>query len=352
MSRTSHVTIGVPVYQGELFIEETLRSIQSQTHRDIEVLISLDGPEPASEELCRPFLKDSRFRLVIQPERLGWVGNINWLMSQVETPYWYYHQQDDLVDPRYVEVLLDYAQRTPEAAVVYCDIEAFGLQSWKYAQPSVTGGASARQLTLLYEHHPAVAFRGLTRVEALRHSGGIRTNEVENFSADTTWMAAIARWGELRRVPVEMYRKRYHAGNEHVKWSTWPAEKRARAWTIHCADMLEQAMLVEATTQERRLLWLAAVARLVSPRTASGYLPVASLASAERMSLLNAFFEHLRTTRRTDIPGLLEASWKNIQQWTRGFYWLPSEAQRGPAGSETLSMKLRTFRFWKRKERL
>src|SRR2546422_8779875 len=97
------VTIGVPVYRGELFLEETLWSIQNQTHRDIEVIISLDGPDPASKEICLPFLKDGRFRLVVQPQNLGWVGNINWLMSRVESPYWCYHQQDDLIDPRYIE---------------------------------------------------------------------------------------------------------------------------------------------------------------------------------------------------------------------------------------------------------
>jgi len=348
MADSRQVTIGVPVYRGERFIEETLRSIQSQTHRDIDVVISLDGPDPASEQLCAPFLEDSRFRLVIQPERLGWVGNINWLMSQATTGFWYYHQQDDLVDPRYVEVLLDYAQRTPDAAVVYCDIVAFGLQTWSMGQPSVTGSPSARQLTLLYGHHSAVAFRGLTRVEALRHSGGIRANEVENFSADTAWMAAIARWGELRRVPVDLYRKRYHTENEHVKWSTWPAEKRIRAWTVHCADMLEQAMLVEATPQERRLLWLAAVGRLVS-RTAGGYVPVDTLTPAERVSLLAGFLEYVRTARGMDIPVWLETSWEDIQGWTRGFYWLPSETPRRPAESETPPVNLPPPSFWKRR---
>lgn len=348
MSSATTVTIGVPVYRGELFIEETLRSIRSQTHRDIEVVISLDGPEPTSETLCKPFLKDSRFRLVIQPQRLGWVGNINWLMSQVDSPYWYYHQQDDLVDPRYVEVLLDHATRMPEAAVVYCDIVAFGFQNWKFAQPSVTGSASARQLTLLYGHHPSVAFRGLTRVEALRHSGGVPTNEVENFSADTAWMAAVARWGELQRVPLELYRKRYHAENTHMKWSAWPADKRAKAWIVHCADMLEQAMLVEATVQERRLLWLATVGRLVSPRTASAYLPVASMRPGERAALLDAFLEHVRATRATNIPQLLETDWDDIQPWTRGFYWLSSAPIRW-ADHAARAGKLTSWRFWKRK---
>ena len=326
---TETVTIGVPVYRGELFIEETLRSIQMQTHQDIEVIISLDGPQPEAEELCEPFLKDPRFRLSIQPKRLGWVGNINWLMSQVETPYWCYHQQDDLIDARYIEVLVDYARQTPQAAIVYCDNVTFGTQNRKGAHPSVTGSAAARQYTLLGKYRGGLPFRGLTRVEALRYAGEIRPNEVENFGAEVTWIAALARWGELRRVPSELYRKRFHAENETNKWFSFSDEEFARAIMVHCADMLEQAMLVQATRQERRLMWLAAVGRLFARRTASSYLRLASWSSAEYVSLLDAFVEHVHLAKGMDIPGLLEANWKDIQQWTRRFYYLPSEGNGG-----------------------
>jgi hypothetical protein len=322
ISTTEAVTIGVPVYRGELFIEETLRSIQYQTHPEIDVVISLDGPQPDAEQLCRPFLKDSRFRMIAQPKRLGWVGNINWLIAHAATPYWCYHPQDDLMDPRYLEVLIEHARRMPGGAVFYCDIEAFGSLRSTFTQPPVTGSASARQLALLYEHLPAVAFRGLTRIEALRLAGGIPDNEVESFACDTVWMAALARWGDLCRVPVALYRKRYHTANEHEKWFGWPVEKGSQAWVLHCAAMLEQAMLVEATVQERRLLWLAAAARLASARTAISYLGIASWTIAQRASLLNAFLEHVRTSLSMDIPALLEDSWTEIERWTRGFYVL------------------------------
>src|SRR5687768_14831997 len=242
MAASDRVTIGVPVYRGELFLAETLGSIQHQTHREFEVILSLDGPQPEAEEICQSFLRDSRFRLVTQPERLGWVRNIDWLMAQVTAPYWCCQPQDDLLDRRYLEVLLAHARSAPQAAVVYCDIEAFGALSVKLTQPSVTGSAVERQLALIRDHLAAVAFRGLTRVEALRLAGGMPRNEVESFACDTVWMAAMARWGELRRVPVELYRKRYHAANEHARWSRWPVAQRARAWALHCAAMLEQAL--------------------------------------------------------------------------------------------------------------
>ena len=316
MSNSDHVTIGVPAFRGEAFIEQALHSIQRQTHGNLTAIISLDGPDPATEALCRPFLQDPRFRVVVQPQRLGWVGNINWLMAQAEVGFWYYHQQDDIVDPTYVEVLLDHAVRAPDAAVVYCDIEAFGTVSFKMFQPSVTGDAFTRQMTLLREHHAAVAFRGLTRVEALRVSGGIRSNDAENFSADTTWMASVARWGELQRVPVELYRKRYHESNEHMRWWAWPEHQRARAWAIHCVDMLEQAMLIEASTEQRRLLWLAAVERLSSAQTTAGYLPVANFTDAQRVALFEAFLERGRERRAIDIPALLDAAWGEIRPWS------------------------------------
>jgi glycosyltransferase involved in cell wall biosynthesis len=329
MPGTETVTLGVPVYRGEPFIEETLRSLQAQTHRQFEVIISFDGPDPGAQEKCQPFLKDSRFRLVVQPERLGWVANINWLMSQVDTDFWCYQQQDDLIDPPYLERLVDYARQAPEAAVVYSDLVIFGSKSGRMTQTSVTGGAVARQLALLHEHHAAIPFRGLTRVEALRACGGIRPNEIEDFSADTTWMAVIARWGELHRVPGFLYHKRYHSENEHTKWAAWPAAKRAKAWMVHCTDMLEQAMLIDATPQERRLLWLAAVARLVSPRTARVAISFAKLTPADRLSLLESFFEYVSTARSMKIPCLLNARWQDVKQWTKGFYWLPDEAVDG-----------------------
>jgi glycosyltransferase involved in cell wall biosynthesis len=311
------VTLGVPVYRGERFIEETLRSIQSQTHANIEVIVSLDGPDARAEALCAPFLSDPRFRLVVQPRRLGWVGNIAWLMSQVRTPWWCYQQQDDLLDPRYLDVLLEHARDAPEAAVVYCDIEAFGEYRATIVQSSVTGSAAARQLALLYEHHAAVAFRGLTRAAAL--ANGIPPNEIDNFACETAWMAAMARCGELRRVPVTLYRKRYHDDNEHMKWNRWPLEKRIKAWTVHCAAMLEQAMLVDATAHERRLLWLAAAARLTSPRTAARHLPVADLGATGRAMMLHSFFDDVRAVRGIDVATLLEASWEEIRRWTIAF---------------------------------
>jgi glycosyltransferase involved in cell wall biosynthesis len=322
------VSIGVPIYRGERFLAETLHCIEAQTYRDFCVLMSLDGPDPACEVICRPFLDDSRFRLVVQPRRLGWVGHFNWLLSQAEGDFWYYHQQDDLTDPVYVEVLVDHALRNGSAALVYCDVAPFGRVTKAFEQvPSVLGTTPfIRLMTMLHEHLVAFAFRGLTRVTAIRQAGPAPTNAVDDFGADISWLAAIARCGELHRVPMPLYRKRYHDKNTETKWWNWPRQRKLEAWTHHCVDMLNQALYVEGSVAEMRLIWLAALERLTSPATARTFVPLADLSADERRMMLEGFLAGIPSSSVHDVPALLDASWHDIAEWTHALYWMPNEA--------------------------
>jgi hypothetical protein len=319
------ITIGIPIYRGKPFLEESLASVQNQTFREIEVILSLDGPDPGCEEICQGFLNDSRFRLVIQPHRLGWMNHTNWLMSQVQTEFWHLQEQDDLIDPTFLETLIEHARAHPNAAAVFGDLSTFGNFAIQIRMSSVVGDAVTRQLKLICEHFQGVAPLGLIRTEALRLCGGLQANEFENFAADTTLMAGLARWGELHRLPLDLYRKRVHAESTHATWWGWATERRCQAWQAHCLDMLQQAFLVDATPPDRRLLWLAIVERLVSPRTASHFLPIAELTVSERAGILDSFLKRARTSS-IDIPAALGATWAEIESWTRGFYWIPPKS--------------------------
>ena len=80
MSR--RITVGMPVYNGTEHVAGALKSLQEQTFQDFEVIISVDGNDQATADVCRSFLADSRFRMVVHRERLDWFGNFNWLLQQ------------------------------------------------------------------------------------------------------------------------------------------------------------------------------------------------------------------------------------------------------------------------------
>jgi hypothetical protein len=253
---------------------------------------------------------------------------LNWLLARVEADYWYFHQQDDLVAPDYVETLLDHARGNPSAALVYCDLVPFGRVEASFSQPPSVRSETAymRQMTLLHGHFPAFAFRGLTRAAAAREAGAILENDAGNFGVDMCWLAGVARAGELLHVGRPLYRKRYHSENTESKWWAWLREKRLPAWSAHCVNMLKQALRIEASVPERRMLWAAAVERLTSPRAAGHFLPVADLTKPDREHLFDEFLARARKSTALDIPSLLDAEWREIRAWTRGFYWIPSGA--------------------------
>jgi GT2 family glycosyltransferase len=317
---TKLVTIGVPVFRGQDFVAETLASLQAQTHTELEVLIYVDGADPQSEAACQPFLTDSRFHMEVLPQRVGWRNNLNLLMAASKGDYWYFNQQDDLVEPIYVETLLAHAEAHPEASIVYCDMQCFGSRQDLFTQTPTLGHPTARQLALLYEHLIPVALRGLVPASVLKQVGHIYGNEADDFGTDCLFMVGAARAGELHRIPAPLYFKRYHAENTHGKWWRWSAEDRIFGWTVHCRDMLAEAMKIWAAPEERRLLFSAAVARLLTTRFE--YAQIGALPPKRRVKALRDFLALLQGARGADLAGWLDTGWDEIERSTLAFYGL------------------------------
>jgi glycosyltransferase involved in cell wall biosynthesis len=282
---TPTVCVCVPVWQGAAFVAETLSSILSQRDVELIVKISVDGADAESAEVCSKFLSDERCELTVQPERLGWVSNISWLLERAEGDYVCIQPHDDLIAEDYLSSLLGVAEATPAASVVYSDIDVFGEYEGKVTQPSVIGSPLTRQLVLLLDHWAAVAFRGLTRLTAARDVGPLRGSSFRDFGADTVWMAQLAKAGELHRVRLPLYRKRVYSGSTHRAWSRWSRVEKLSAWGQHCADMLAEALALEHLDASRRIMLArAALARTMAPMAFPGDAPF-SVSERRRMAL-------------------------------------------------------------------
>jgi hypothetical protein len=169
------------------------------------------------------------------------------------------------------------ATRRPHWCI--CDIIPIGRLSGEiFKAPSVLGVSPyTRVMTMLQEHFPAFAFRGLARAEALRQAGPVLENAVANFGVDISWLTAIARHGELHRVAEPLYQKRYHDRNTETQWWSLPKHEQLRSWAHHCVDMLRVALEVGGSPEQSRLLWFGAAARLTAPEAARIFSMSASL---------------------------------------------------------------------------
>ena len=295
------ILVGVPVYRGWDHVAETLHSLQAQSFQDFEVLISVDAADERSAAACEPFLADPRYRMVMQPKRLGWAGNLNWLWAQNESEFFCYYQQDDLTDPSYFAVLLAEAERNPAASVVFCDIQFFGAHEEISTGTSITGADPAERVMAQLETFYWGSLRGLVRREALRAAAPMRITATDSFGEDFSWYLKLARHGEMVRVPQLLYFKRAHVKSLTTEWfEKWPLEKRRTALVTLSTSLLDAALAAAVTLDQRLAFFLAVLERLVLKQWV---YPVDGLTADERASLIGDFFAAMRDEPLYDHRG-------------------------------------------------
>ena len=102
------ISVIVPVYNVEEYLEECLESIRKQTYQDIEVILVNDGSTDNSKEICERFCQvDSRFRLINQ-ENQGQSVARNRGVKESVGEYIMFVDSDDVINTSVLEVLLPY----------------------------------------------------------------------------------------------------------------------------------------------------------------------------------------------------------------------------------------------------
>ena len=100
------ISVIVPVYNVEEYLEECLESIKRQTYTDIEVILVNDGSIDRSKEICERYCeKDSRFKLVNQ-ENKGLSGARNRGMLESKGEFISFVDSDDILKEDMLEQLM------------------------------------------------------------------------------------------------------------------------------------------------------------------------------------------------------------------------------------------------------
>jgi glycosyltransferase involved in cell wall biosynthesis len=98
------LSIGMPVYNGELFIERAIESILAQTFTDFELIISDNASTDSTHEICQSFSKkDNRIRIFKQEKNIGVHRNFYFLLSQARGEYFVWAAVDDYLDKDFME---------------------------------------------------------------------------------------------------------------------------------------------------------------------------------------------------------------------------------------------------------
>jgi len=104
INENTKITIGLPVYNGEKFIQNRLNSILNQTFTNFELIISDNESTDSTAKICKEYLlKDKRIRYVRQPKHITMLENFRFVLEQAKSGYFVWAAVDDVWLPEFLE---------------------------------------------------------------------------------------------------------------------------------------------------------------------------------------------------------------------------------------------------------
>ena len=110
------VSLGLPVFNGENYLSETLDSILCQTFSDFELLISDNASTDNTQQICEEYAhRDARVRYIRQPENMGAAANYDFVFNHSSGRYFKWCAHDDLLGETFLECCVNTLDEDPKA---------------------------------------------------------------------------------------------------------------------------------------------------------------------------------------------------------------------------------------------
>ncbi len=208
-------TIGLPVYNGERYLAETLRTLLDQTDGDFTLLVADNASTDGTVDIVRDAARhDGRVRLLPADANRGVAWNWNRIVDHVESPYLRWVCYDDLFLADNHRVCMEtVAEVGPDVAIVYPRtgiIDEHGT----YVGPHdddlhlVDPRPSARYGRYLVNVRQVNPLFGVIRTDLVRRTRLMGAY----FRADTVLLAELVLRGTFVEVPDELFHRRLHPG--------------------------------------------------------------------------------------------------------------------------------------------
>jgi glycosyltransferase involved in cell wall biosynthesis len=104
------ISVILPVYNGEQYIEDSIRSILGQTHQNFELIIINDGSTDNSDKIIKGFLKSNKI-IYKSRKNKGLVNTLNEGIKLSSGSYIARMDQDDISYPKRLEKQLNFMQK-------------------------------------------------------------------------------------------------------------------------------------------------------------------------------------------------------------------------------------------------
>ena len=209
------VSIGLPVCNGEAYIQEALESILGQSYTKLEIIVSDNGSTDGTRDICEVCASaDKRVRYYRQPTNRGAAWNFNFVFVHSRGCFFKWAAHDDILQRDFILNTLNELGTAPDAVAAYSYasvIDQNGRQCAQDPEPPLRldhADPVLRFRDAVFGHHYCIFIFGLLRAEMLR-----KTSLIGPYaSSDVVLLGQLALMGRIIKIPSTDFLWRSHQG--------------------------------------------------------------------------------------------------------------------------------------------
>lgn len=211
MTRPPLVSIIVPIYNMERFLDETLKSIVATTYRPLEVVLVNDGSKDKSRAIAQEYANSYDFIRLVDQENAGVSRARNHGIDEAKGEYILPVDADNLIEPSFVGHAVDaFLQGDTNLRVVRPRMECFGEKSGEWVFPPF----SLKLLALRNILDNCAMFRKSDWQRVGGYCETLRTREDWDF-----WLSMLEHGGTVQTLPDVGLHYRLRSDAKHKQHS-------------------------------------------------------------------------------------------------------------------------------------
>lgn len=207
------LTIGMPVYNGEAYLEAALSSILAQDYADFELVVCDNASTDRTPLIAAEWAsRDPRVRVHRSDTNIGVDLNFDRCVEFARGRYFRWAAADDLVAPGYLGRCVAALEAAPDAVLCQSGvhiIDPTGQVTGLYESglgDTESGDPARRFAALVLSRHLCTHVFGVMRTQALRATQLL----ADYYGSDRAFLAELALLGRFVHVPEPLFMNREH----------------------------------------------------------------------------------------------------------------------------------------------
>jgi glycosyltransferase involved in cell wall biosynthesis len=226
------LSVLIPTYNGEVFLQSALDSIVTQGDSDIECIVVDDGSTDATLSILDAYKTQLQITIIQRERRGNWVANTNYALSFATGKYVCFLHQDDLWFKNRLHIMKQLIDKFPEVSFFlhsskFIDDKGDYLGTWKCPLPIFPEIIKPKLMTekLLIQNFISIPGSIFKRKIALKVGG---LDETLWYTADWDLWLKISASSDTLYYPKPLSGFRIHLNSQTITRSSYPQDFRAQ----------------------------------------------------------------------------------------------------------------------------